>query len=158
MAKAVLTWLDRLDPGVHRRIKGLRLVTAFGIAWMASTAGDRAAGTQRRLSWRHSRGFRPLGQRLQAQRPQNRAATCCSSCSPPRRELRRPSGSPSCYRPRSRKRQIADFVIKGDTELGRSPDRLNISEATVKSHLTGIFRRLQLSGRLKLGRSYWGRA
>ena len=66
MAKAVLTWLDRLDPGVHRRIKGLRLVTAFGIAWMASTAGDRAAGTQRRLSWRHSRGFRPLGQRLQA--------------------------------------------------------------------------------------------
>ena len=68
MAKAVLTWLDRLDPGVHRRIKGLRLVTAFGIAWMASTAGDRAAGTQRRLSWRHSRGFRPLGQRLRGPR------------------------------------------------------------------------------------------
>lgn len=34
---AVLAWLERLDPGTHRRIKGLRLVTAFGIAWMAST-------------------------------------------------------------------------------------------------------------------------
>ena len=27
-------WLDRLDPGVHRRVKGLRLVTAYGIAAM----------------------------------------------------------------------------------------------------------------------------
>jgi hypothetical protein len=35
--EAVSAWLDRLDPGTHRRIKGLRLVTAFGIAWMAST-------------------------------------------------------------------------------------------------------------------------
>ncbi|MBM7124969.1 FUSC family protein [Dyella flava] len=26
------TWLDRIDPGTHRRIKGLRLVTAYGIA------------------------------------------------------------------------------------------------------------------------------
>jgi hypothetical protein len=25
-------WLDRIDPGTHRRIKGLRLVTAYGIA------------------------------------------------------------------------------------------------------------------------------
>lgn len=25
-------WLERIDPGVHRRIKGLRLVTAYGIA------------------------------------------------------------------------------------------------------------------------------
>lgn len=25
-------WLERVDPGVHRRIKGLRLVTAYGIA------------------------------------------------------------------------------------------------------------------------------
>src|SRR5262245_40021786 len=33
---AVLTWLERNDPGTHRRIKGLRLITAFGIAWMAS--------------------------------------------------------------------------------------------------------------------------
>src|SRR5262245_54511611 len=36
IAKTVSGWLDRLDPGTHRRIKGLRLVTAFGIAWMAS--------------------------------------------------------------------------------------------------------------------------
>jgi len=27
-------WLDRIDPGTHRRIKGLRLVTAYGIAAM----------------------------------------------------------------------------------------------------------------------------
>jgi hypothetical protein len=37
IAGAVLAWLDRLDPGTHRRIKGLRLVTAFSIAWMAGT-------------------------------------------------------------------------------------------------------------------------
>jgi hypothetical protein len=30
-------WLDRVDPGVHRRIKGLRLVTAYGIAAMLGT-------------------------------------------------------------------------------------------------------------------------
>jgi hypothetical protein len=29
---AALAWLDRVDPGTHRRIKGLRLVTAYGIA------------------------------------------------------------------------------------------------------------------------------
>jgi hypothetical protein len=27
-------WLDRIDPGAHRRVKGLRLVTAYGIAAM----------------------------------------------------------------------------------------------------------------------------
>src|ERR1700723_2835898 len=27
-------WLERIDPGVHRRVKGLRLVTAYGIAAM----------------------------------------------------------------------------------------------------------------------------
>ena len=27
-----IAWLERADPGVHRRIKGLRLVTAYGIA------------------------------------------------------------------------------------------------------------------------------
>jgi Fusaric acid resistance protein-like len=37
IAGAVLAWIDRLDPGTHRRIKGLRLVTAFGLAWTAST-------------------------------------------------------------------------------------------------------------------------
>jgi hypothetical protein len=31
---AAARWLDCIDPGVHRRIKGLRLITAFGIAAM----------------------------------------------------------------------------------------------------------------------------
>jgi hypothetical protein len=30
----IASWLERIDPGVHRRIKGLRLVTAYGIAAM----------------------------------------------------------------------------------------------------------------------------
>jgi hypothetical protein len=30
----VAGWPDRVDPGTHRRIKGLRLVTAYGVAWM----------------------------------------------------------------------------------------------------------------------------
>ena len=33
-AGAAKAWLERIDPGTHRRIKGLRLVTAFAIAWM----------------------------------------------------------------------------------------------------------------------------
>src|ERR1700761_7918956 len=33
-------WLDRIDPGVHRRIKGLRLVTAYGIAAMLGALHD----------------------------------------------------------------------------------------------------------------------
>jgi two-component system, NarL family, nitrate/nitrite response regulator NarL len=49
----------------------------------------------------------------------------------------------------ARKRQIADLVIKGHPNK-EIASRLNISEATVKSHLTAIFHRLQLSGRLKL--------
>jgi DNA-binding NarL/FixJ family response regulator len=49
----------------------------------------------------------------------------------------------------ARKRQIADLVIQGETNK-QIASRLDISEATVKSHLTGIFRRLQLSGRLQL--------
>ncbi|SAL03829.1 FUSC family protein [Caballeronia ptereochthonis] len=32
VARAALAWLDRVDPGTHRRIKGLRLVTAYGLA------------------------------------------------------------------------------------------------------------------------------
>src|SRR5882757_10144986 len=32
-----IAWIDRIDPGVHRRIKGLRLVTAYGIAAMLGT-------------------------------------------------------------------------------------------------------------------------
>lgn len=31
-ARATLAWLDRVDPGTHRRIKGLRLVTAYDLA------------------------------------------------------------------------------------------------------------------------------
>jgi hypothetical protein len=34
---AVTRWLHSIDPGAHRRIKGLRLVTAFGIAAMLGT-------------------------------------------------------------------------------------------------------------------------
>jgi hypothetical protein len=30
-------WFDRVDPGAHRRIKGLRLVTAYGVAAMLGT-------------------------------------------------------------------------------------------------------------------------
>jgi hypothetical protein len=30
----VSAWLDRIDPGTHRRVKGLRLIIAYGIAWM----------------------------------------------------------------------------------------------------------------------------
>lgn len=33
-------WLERVDPGTHRRIKGLRLVTAFGLAAMAGRMPD----------------------------------------------------------------------------------------------------------------------
>jgi hypothetical protein len=33
----VARWLDRIDPGAHRRIKGLRLVTAYSIAAMLGT-------------------------------------------------------------------------------------------------------------------------
>ena len=34
MVERIGEWLDRIDPGVHRRVKGLRLVTAYGIAAM----------------------------------------------------------------------------------------------------------------------------
>lgn len=35
-----IAWLDRVDPQVHRRIKGLRLVTAYGIATALGTLHD----------------------------------------------------------------------------------------------------------------------
>ncbi len=38
--EAVGRWLDRVDPGTHRRIKGLRLVTAYGIAAALGTLQD----------------------------------------------------------------------------------------------------------------------
>jgi hypothetical protein len=40
----ITRWLDRVDPGVHRRIKGLRLVTAYGIAAMLGALHDIAQG------------------------------------------------------------------------------------------------------------------
>lgn len=39
----VAQWLERIDPGVHRRIKGLRLVTAYGIAVALGTLHDFAS-------------------------------------------------------------------------------------------------------------------
>jgi hypothetical protein len=37
LAARIGTWFDRIDPGTHRRIKGLRLATAFGLAAMLAT-------------------------------------------------------------------------------------------------------------------------
>ncbi|MGH7081595.1 MAG: FUSC family protein [Acetobacteraceae bacterium] len=39
---AIPAWLDQVDPGTNRRIKGLRLVTAFGLAWMIATLEARS--------------------------------------------------------------------------------------------------------------------
>ena len=38
-------WLDRIDPGTHRRIKGLRLVTSYGIAAMFGTLLGNSRGS-----------------------------------------------------------------------------------------------------------------
>ncbi|MEJ8848465.1 FUSC family protein [Variovorax rhizosphaerae] len=35
---SAIGWLDRIDPGSHRRVKGLRLVTAYGIAALMGAA------------------------------------------------------------------------------------------------------------------------
>lgn len=37
---SLAAWLERIDPGTHRRIKGLRLVTAYGIAAALGTLQD----------------------------------------------------------------------------------------------------------------------
>lgn len=37
-------WLERIDPGAHRRIKGLRLITAYGIAAMLGSMADITRG------------------------------------------------------------------------------------------------------------------
>ena len=47
---AAIAWLDRIDPGVHRRIKGLRLVTAYGIAALLGTQPDIKHGLQNSFS------------------------------------------------------------------------------------------------------------
>ena len=44
LAAGAALWLDRIDPGAHRRIKGLRLVTAYGIAAMLGTTADIVRG------------------------------------------------------------------------------------------------------------------
>ena len=41
---AASVWLGRIDRGAHRRIKGLRLVTAYGVAAMLGTMPDIVAG------------------------------------------------------------------------------------------------------------------
>ena len=41
---AAAHWLDRIDPGAHRRIRGLRLVTAYGIAAMLGEMAEVAQG------------------------------------------------------------------------------------------------------------------
>jgi hypothetical protein len=43
-------WIDRIDPGTHRRIKGLRLVTAYGIAAALGTLKDISADIPSSLS------------------------------------------------------------------------------------------------------------
>ncbi|HEY6432585.1 MAG TPA: FUSC family protein [Acetobacteraceae bacterium] len=40
----IASWLNRIDPGTHRRIKGLRLVTSYGIAAMLGTLPDISHG------------------------------------------------------------------------------------------------------------------
>lgn len=44
IAERVEQWLDRIDPGTHRRIKGLRLVTAYGIAAALGALRDVSLG------------------------------------------------------------------------------------------------------------------
>jgi hypothetical protein len=41
---SIASWLDRIDPGTHRRIKRLRLVTAFGLAAMLATVPQISRG------------------------------------------------------------------------------------------------------------------
>ncbi|NYI02361.1 FUSC family protein [Cupriavidus plantarum] len=44
LARRLARWLDRIDPGTHRRIKGLRLVTAYGIAAALGALHDVTTG------------------------------------------------------------------------------------------------------------------
>jgi hypothetical protein len=48
--RAALRWLGRIDPGTHRRIKGLRLVTAYGLGAALGTLQDVAHSLPRGLS------------------------------------------------------------------------------------------------------------
>ena len=58
-------WLGQIDPGAHRRIKGLRLVTTYGIAAMLGTLSREIPCFARRrfikfFGW----GYCALGERL----------------------------------------------------------------------------------------------
>jgi hypothetical protein len=44
LAMRIGAWFDRIDPGTHRRVKGLRLVTAYGLAAMLATVPNIAEG------------------------------------------------------------------------------------------------------------------
>ena len=43
-------WLERIDPGAHRRVKGLRLVTAYALAAMTATMADITRGATDRAT------------------------------------------------------------------------------------------------------------
>jgi hypothetical protein len=47
---AIGAWLTRVDPGTHRRIKGLRLVTAYGLGAALGTLQDVTHGLPRNAS------------------------------------------------------------------------------------------------------------
>jgi hypothetical protein len=47
---AIGAWFERLDPGTHRRIKGLRLVTAYGLAAALGALQDVTHGLPRNVS------------------------------------------------------------------------------------------------------------
>ena len=47
---AIDAWLERIDPGTHRRVKGLRLVTAYGLAAALGTLQDVTHGLPRNVS------------------------------------------------------------------------------------------------------------
>ena len=51
LAAGIGNWFERIDPGTHRRIKGLRLVTAFGLAGMLSTVPEIAEGRGQTLGY-----------------------------------------------------------------------------------------------------------
>jgi DNA-binding NarL/FixJ family response regulator len=53
----------------------------------------------------------------------------------------------------ARKREIALLAIEGRVNK-EIANRLNISEATVKAHLSGIFRQFHISGRFELARRF----
>jgi hypothetical protein len=47
---ATVNWVEQIDPGMHRRIKGLRLVTAYGIAAALGSLRDVSHGLPSGLS------------------------------------------------------------------------------------------------------------